>query len=220
MKTKHISLLSVIIILLSPIALAQESFCTPVPESKTYINPDFSRPYPREVSFECTYNCTRQGRVEKVKAITTTMVRDTTEDARNTTCLGVKMKQVPWGWELDGYEAFYAFNANMLELKRYAFENLKRNNKIETEQLLKLKETLTYVANNFLLTNVDNFMTAAKEMQAVANELPSKTTKLDQVIKQIVDLRGQIPPGASAATLLYMQINTHAHWRIPTYLYQ
>lgn len=199
---------------------AQESFCTPVPESKTYINPDFSRPYPREVSFECTYNCTRQGRVEKVKAITTTMVRDTTEDARNTTCLGVKMKQVPWGWELDGYEAFYAFNANMLELKRYAFENLKRNNKIETEQLLKLKETLAYVANNFLLTNVDNFMTAAKEMQAVANELPSKTTKLDQVIKQIVALRGQIPPGASAATLLYMQINTHAHWRIPTYLYQ
>jgi hypothetical protein len=202
------------------LALAQESFCTPVPESKTYINPDFSRPYPREVSFECTYNCTRQGRVEKVKAVTTTMVRDTTEDARNTTCLGVKMKQVPWGWELDGYEAFYAFNASMVEMKRYAFENLKRNTKVENEQLLKLKETLTYVANNFLLTNVESFMNAAKEMQAIANELPSKTTKLDLVIKQIVALRGQIPPGASAATLLYMQINTHAHWRIPTYLYQ
>ena len=202
------------------LALAQESFCTPVPESKTYINPDFSRPYPCEVSFECTYNCTRQGRVEKVKAVTTTMVRDTTEDARNTTCLGVKMKQVPWGWELDGYEAFYAFNASMVEMKRYAFENLKRNTKVENEQLLKLKETLTYVANNFLLTNVESFMNAAKEMQAIANELPSKTTKLDLVIKQIVALRGQIPPGASAATLLYMQINTHAHWRIPTYLYQ
>lgn len=202
------------------LALAQESFCTPVPESKTYINPDFSRPYPREVSFECTYNCTRQGRVEKVKAVTTTMVRDTTEDARNTTCLGVKMKQVPWGWELEGYEAFYAFNASMVEMKRYAFENLKRNTKVENEQLLKLKETLTYVANNFLLTNVESFMNAAKEMQAIANELPSKTTKLDLVIKQIVALRGQIPPGASAATLLYMQINTHAHWRIPTYLYQ
>ena len=202
------------------LALAQESFCTPVPESKTYINPDFSRPYPREVSFECTYNCTRQGRVEKVKAVTTTMVRDTTEDARNTTCLGVKMKQVPWGWELDGYEAFYAFNASMVEMKRYAFENLKRNTKVENEQLLKLKETLTYVANNFLLTNVESFMNAAKEMQAIANELPSKTTKLDLVIKQIVALRGQIPPGASAATLLYMQIITHAHWRIPTYLYQ
>ncbi len=202
------------------LAFAQESFCTPITESKTYINPDFSRPYPREVSFECTYNCTRQGRVEKVKAITTTMVRDTSDDARNTTCLGVKVKKVPWGWDIDGFEAFYAFNASMPEMKRYAFENLKRNSKIENEQLLKLKETLLVVSKSYIQTNVTDFMAAGRELQTIANELPAKSIRLDQVIKQIVDIRGQIPAGASAFSLVAVQISSHANWRIPTYLYQ
>lgn len=226
MKTK--SLLTLLALTLSFSALSRPNepepaanHCVPVPDSKQYSgNTNFHDPYPRRVSFECDYRCHHNGRVEVISGVMTVTVNNMDEDAYGTTCQGVKLKKVPWGWDYDGFEGFYAFDAAAPEVRRFAFENISRNNPIEARKLAQLKITLGNVGGTFKTVPNLEFNKAGDMLLKIAGELPAKTKELDKAIKRIVELNGKIQMGGTAEGVLLAQISAHAAWRIPSHQFK
>lgn len=224
-KLKHLLFTSVMLalMLLSLGAAANTDIpanhCLPLPGSKRYIDSDFSTPYPRQVKFECTYECKVKGSIVSVYAIQDVVIRNMEDDARLTACQGVQVKRVSWGYDFDKIIPFYAYDTKMIEMKRFAFESIDQKNSTETIYLMKLKNSLLTVANAYHATRVEYFVQAAKELERVATELPAKTVLLDKQIKEITRLKGVLPVAANAQGLVLMNINTHASWRIPIHLF-
>jgi hypothetical protein len=147
-------------------------------------------------------------------------VNNIDDDANLVVCQGVKVKKVPWGYDFDGVEAFYAYDTGVKEIKAYAFSNIKRKNKTETEYLLRLKSNLTTVAAAYKSTGVNYFIEAANIMFQISSELPESTKTLDKYVDILVMKNGVSPLEGNAQSLVLANITASAAWRIPTHLYK
>lgn len=194
--------------------------CIPQIASKRYIGSDFSTKYPRAVKFECTYECNVDNRIEYVLAIKDVRVNNIEDDARMTACQGVQVKKVSWGYDFDKIVPFYAFDTEMIEMKRFAFESINQKNQTETKYLKELQKNLSTVAAAYQSTGVPYFVEASLQMSKIAAELPGKTTLLDKYIKEIVTLKGEVPPMTTSQGMVLINIKTHAAWRIPGHLFR
>jgi hypothetical protein len=199
-------------------APVKDHFCSPRPDSKRYLSNDFGD-YPRSVLFECTYECRVGGRTELVVATSKVRVTNLKEDAILTACQGVKVKEVPWGYDFDRIEPFYAFDSSMKEMKAFAFGNLSFSNPTEKEYLKRLKSELESVIRNYRLVPHQEFKKAATRLEEIASELPMKTKNLEEEIKKIIRKKGDTPLDGTAQSYVSANIKSLASWRLPTHLF-
>lgn len=197
----------------------KDNYCVPKVDSKRYLSGDFSTKYPKTVKFECTYECQADGRIDHITGVTSVTVNNVTDDARLVVCQGVLVRKVPWGYDFDKVEPFYAYSTDIKEIKRWAFANVKRTNKHETELLNKLKKDLHAVATSYRQTNVSTFAEAANVLISIADELPFKTKTLDKYIEVIVNRNGKTGYDGTSEGLILMNLSALAKWRIPTHLF-
>lgn len=197
--------------------------CSPVMDSKVYSTTDFHA-YPREVAFECTYKCNSNGRIDTIRGTTRVIIRDMQEDAFGTTCQGVMMKKVPWGYDFDKIAPFYAPDTGIPELKIWAFQNINFNpivNQLEKERLEILKKDLNTIAGSFIMAGFNggsataHFKEAGLRLSAVAEGLPMNTKLLDEEIKNVIVNRGQRAANGTVDSLLIPMLTNSAAWRIP-----
>jgi hypothetical protein len=200
--------------------------CSPVMDSKTYMTTEFHS-YPRTVVFECSYKCNSNGKIETVKGITRVTVSNMEDDASGTTCQGVLMKKVAWGYDFDKVQPFYAPETGILELKRWAFQNVNfdpKVNLVERDRLVLLKKDLYTISASFIVAGMNggaiHFNEAGLKLSKIADNLPLNTVLLDEVIQQIVVNKGKSGVVGTSESLIYSMISSAAAWKIPTHLYK
>ena len=151
------------------------------------------------------------------------------EDAIGTTCQGVLTKKVTWGYDYDKTVSFYAPETKILEIKRWAFQNINFNpavNSNEKARLETLKKDLYTVASAFIMAGINGgssriyFKEAGIKLSEIADGLPINTKLLDEAVEQIVVNKGIKFPAGTAESLIYQTIGSSADWRVPSYLYK
>nr|BDT27531.1 hypothetical protein BHI3_09970 [Bacteriovorax sp. HI3] len=206
--------------------LPENNFCSPIIDSKRYLTNDFHSNYPRRVKFECTYQCKANGKMQTIMAVSDVTIHSMDDDATNVVCQGVVVKKVSWGYDFDKVVPFYAYMTSMPEIKAWAFDNISLNpkiNSLEVANLQKLKQDLYQVAASFIMAGNNggaataHFIEAGKRLSAIGDQLPGKTTLLDETIKQIVVNRGAGKLGNTADSLVNTVISSAAGWRIPSH---
>ncbi len=204
--------------------IPNENFCSPMLDSKHYLTSDFST-YPRTVRFECSYQCKINGSLQTIIATSKIQIHSIDEDATGVVCQGVLVKKVAWGYDFDKVEPFYAYNSNLVEIKRWAFENVSIKNPTEIQFLQKLKADLYTISSSFIMAGINgeeatrHFAEAGKRLSAIADALPNDTTLLDEAIKQIIVNKGVVKFDSTADSLVFMMLSTSASWKIPNYLF-
>lgn len=202
----------------------ENNYCSPLVDSKKYLSNDFSANYPRTVSFECAYECNANGKKETIHAISTIRIFSLADDATDVVCQGVIVKKVAWGYDFDRVVPFYAYSTNLVEIKRWAFENISLDpkiNNLENSNLSKLKISLMEMSDSFFIAGKSgnegssSFKEAAEILKRIAGELPQKTILLDEVIKEIVLNKGPGKIDGTAKSIVYAMISSSAAWRIP-----
>jgi len=197
--------------------------CSPLPGSKKYISTEFHE-YPRNVAFVCTYECNLNEAIHSVYATTKVRINNFDEDATMTTCQGVQVKKVPWGYDFDKVIPFYAPVTNLEELKKWAFDNIEFNpatNLQEKEKLQSLKQQLNQVSSSYIMAGTSGgestryFIDAGQKLATIANDLPMSTGHLDEVIQRIIESKGKLESPTTSLGLVETVINSAASWRIP-----
>lgn len=206
--------------------LPGNNYCSPIIDSKKYLTSDFSLKYPRKVKFECTYQCKANGKMQTIVAVSNVTVNSMDDDATNVVCQGVMVKKVSWGYDFDKIEPFYAYMTNLLEIKGWAFENISLNPKInsmEVAHLEQLKKDLYQVSGAFIMAGINGgaatayFTEAGKKLSAIGDQLPGKTTLLDEEIKQIIINKGVLKLESTSESLVQRMLLSSAAWRIPSH---
>ena len=199
------------------------NYCRPILDSKRYLTNNFEMKYPKKVKFECNYECLANNQVSTITATSEVTVTSMDDDASSVVCQGVRVKKVSWGYDFDGADIFFAYDTNLLEIKRFAFENIKLNNNSPEvlARLNKLKLDLNQVAAAYIQAGASSgaqgFKDAGKILFEIAEQLPQKTTLLDNAIKQIIIKKGVIGFDAKAESLVDRVILSSAAWKIPTH---
>lgn len=201
----------------------KNNFCRPIVDSKRYLTNNFEMNYPKKVKFECTYECMVNSQVSNINAVSEVNVTSMDDDASSVVCQGVRVKKVSWGYDFDGVDIFYAYDGQMNELKRFAFENIKMKNSSleESKKLIKLKSDLYQVAGAYIQAGASSGTQGFKEagliLSNIADQLPEKTTMLDTVVNRLVIKKGVVGFDAKTESLVDRVILSSAYWRIPTY---
>ena len=195
--------------------------CLAQPSSKKYISSAFGA-YPRKVIFECTYLCNAENKIYSVNAITNVTISNFDEDAKRTVCQGVVVKKTSFGYDLDRVVSFYAPETNLLDIKKWAFDNINFNpakNTSEKAKLTTLKASILQAGASYITAGRSGsaatkyFLDAGIELSKIAEGLPMNPKKLDEIIARISRPR---PTQISRSTnLVDTFIKTNASWRIP-----
>lgn len=198
--------------------------CASIKDSKVYLTSEFHA-YPRTVIFECDYKCNSDGNIKTLKGTSKVIVNNIDDDLTLPVCLGTVLKKVPWGYDFDKIQPFYAPDTFIKELKQWSFENINFNpkfNSLEKEKLTKLKEELYMVSSSFIVSSMSAgsssvmFKELGIKLSAIADGLPMDTKLLDEAIQQVIVNRGVVTTKMTAETMLLPIIGNSAHWRVPT----
>lgn len=161
--------------------------CKAFPQSKKYITSNFQQPYPKSVVFTCVYECEGNSGSEEIVGTSEIRVASVRDDGLKVVCQGVKVKFTGVYYKFMGTKPFYSFDAVAPEIKAWAFENINRDNPIETRKLTELKATLNAVGASYISVgskpDFSYFRKAGEEFLDIARGLPSDTHKLDSAIK-------------------------------------
>lgn len=221
---KHSILLLTLILPLSAFATRPGlNECSPLPATKKYLSKDFHA-YPRDVVFDCVYECNKDDVIYPVNAISKAHINTIDEDALMTTCQGVVVKKTKWGYDFDKVVPFYAADTNLVGLKKWAFANVEFNpatNPHEKAKLLKLKEELNQISTSYIVAGASGgqatkyFVEAGTTLAEVAKGLPMNTRVLDEVLQRIIENRGKSKTSGTSEALIEMMLSSAASWRIP-----
>lgn len=221
---KHLILLLTLILPLSAFATRPGlNECSPLPATKKYISSDFHG-YPRDVVFDCVYECNKDETIYPVNAISKVHITTIDEDALMTTCQGVVVKKTKWGYDFDKVVPFYAPDTNLVELKKWAFANIEFDpaiNPLEKAKLLKLKEDLNQISSSYIIAGTSGgqatkyFAEAGTTLAEIAKGLPMNTKLLDEVLQRIIENRGESKASGTSEALIEMMLSSAASWRIP-----
>lgn len=197
--------------------------CSPLPATKKYISTDFHG-YPRDVAFDCVYECNKDDIIHSVNAITKVRINSIDEDAIMTTCQGVVVKKTKWGYDFDKVIPFYAPDTKLVELKKWAFDNIEFNpatNPLEKAKLEKLKADLIQISSSYIIAGNSGgeatkyFIKAGTLLAEIAKGLPMNTDLLDEELQKIIDSKGLPKTPGTSEQLVDMMLSTAASWRIP-----
>lgn len=199
--------------------------CSPLPATKKYLSTDFHG-YPRDVAFECLYECNAENTIHSVSAISRVHISTIDEDALMTTCQGVVVKKTKWGYDFDKVVPFYAADTNLVELKKWAFDNVEFNpavNILEKEKLLNLKIQLNQISASYIIAGTSGgaatkyFIEAGQTLVKIAEGLPMDTKKLDEVVQNLIDAKGVAKTQTTSEGLVETMLLSAASWRIPVF---
>ncbi|MEA9356670.1 hypothetical protein SHI21_10660 [Bacteriovorax sp. PP10] len=221
---KHPILLLTLILPLSAFATRPGlNECSPLPATKKYLSTDFHG-YPRDVAFDCVYECNKDETIYPVNAISKVHINTVDEDALMTTCQGVVVKKTKWGYDFDKVVPFYAADTNLVEIKKWAFANVEfdpATNPLEKAKLLKLKEDLNQISTSYIIAGTSGgeatkyFLEAGKLLTEIAKGLPMNTKLLDEVLQKIIESKGETKAPGTSEALVEMMLSSAASWRIP-----
>ncbi|EQC48124.1 hypothetical protein [Bacteriovorax sp. DB6_IX] len=190
--------------------------CLADPQSKKYINPDFSAPYPKKISFTCRYECQAENQSQILLGKRTVEVRSLKDEARIPVCLGVEVKQTAWGYDFDRVDPFFIYSADMPALKKWAREQAIELDIASSAHLMqKLKENLKQVGQAYEIAgqNSEAFREASMILLDIEQSLPENTEVLDFYITKIEELNKIIPYELNAQNLVMRVLFGSANWR-------
>jgi hypothetical protein len=197
--------------------------CSPLPATKKYLSKDFHG-YPRDVIFDCVYECNKDETIYSVNAISKVHINTIDEDALMTTCQGVVVKKTKWGYDFDKVVPFYAADTSLVGLKKWAFANIEFNpekNPLEKLKLLKLKEELNQISSSYIIAGnsagqaTKYFLEAGRTLAEIAKKLPVDTRFFDEHLQKIIENRGEPKAYGTSEALVEMILLSAASWRIP-----
>jgi len=206
--------------------MPENNYCSPIIDSKKYLSNDFSLVYPRKAQFECTYRCKANGKMSTVIAVSNVTVNSMEDDALNVVCQGVLVKRVTWGYDFDKIEPFYAFETRLNEIKRWAFENINQDPKVNSKEieLLKTLKTNLYTMSASFISAGQNggastayFLEAGQRLSKIADGLPNNTKLLDEAIRQIIVNKGPGKLDGTYLPLMNQMLMSAAAWKIPSH---
>lgn len=196
-------------------------FCRPELHSKVYIQNDFEQGFPREVIFTCKYKCMLIDGVKDFLGTTRTSISNQRDDAYKTTCQGVRVKPVFYGYDFDGVEDFYIHDSDSREIKNWAYENIGFNFEEEKQKLLKLKENLNQIIQGYEVAAQSGteyapiFAKARELLLPIYNELPFKTSELESALHKIVAQEGITNDVYKPEQMALTALKSLTKWRLP-----
>lgn len=199
----------------------EKNHCVPRPETKKYIDFDFSSPYPKTAIFSCDYECST-GEISKViKATRTVSLLNEASEGVNLVCKGVKVKRTNWGHDFDGIKPFFVYDTQMLKIRDWATsENIELDSFGSEKLMNKLITTFASVSASYAIAGLSNttyspeFQRASEVLQEIVNQLPSNTSLLDGYIDLIEKNNGNVTSSSYSESLVLAQISIFAKWRI------
>ncbi len=212
MKLLLLSLVSVHMLFSSAIAL-DYGFCRPDPTSKKYLEVDFQAAYPKEISFECDYECGTKTKEVMIKGKSKVRVSSLADEAQKIVCQGVIVKKARWGYEFERIESFYSHQTDIAEIKQWARNSIQRDHPYEQKLLGDLKKSLLSVARAYKSASQGDFLyfgKAAKVLFDIAQELPEQSGMLDRLVFQI---KNKELKENSANKLVIAVLKAQAKWR-------
>ena len=214
-----------IITLLSLIALSVQGLelnhCEAKPETKRYIDFDFSSSFPKQAIFSFNYKCSTINGKVIVKAISTRIISNTRDEAYKLVCQGVLVKKTNWGYDFDEVMSFFIHDTDLIELKKTAFNNDISIDAQGSEYLLsKLKMTFLDVSKSYSVAGDSNtayspeFKNASLELIKIVQELPYETTTIDYYLNLLLELDGDFTSRVYSEQLVLSLVKIYARWRM------
>ncbi len=201
---------------LSQFVMADEPLmCRFDKKTKSYLQNDFNKGYPRKVIYQCGYICLNSLQ-EKVNLLAThtVQVHSTEAEARGTLCRGVTLKEKKWGFVIDKVQWFYAHSSKLSEIKSWA-QQQGRNSLKDKALLQQLTRDLDNIILSYSIAAKSSsqvssaFTEAAENLRKIQSELKSnKVTSVQDWLKRDVKKM----PRDSAEHLTYSVLSTQAHW--------
>ena len=183
---------------------------------KIYLENDFQAGYPRDVVFQCRYDCwNTTGMSDRILATHKVRVADQEQEALRTACEGVKLKKSKWGYEHDSTSAFYAHLSRSKEVKSWA-SRAGRNQKLEERLRTNLVNELEEVIAAFRLAGQSQDQYAPTYQQAawlLVDVQKSLRQRSFHLLDAYVQTPAAIPPYFSANVLVANLLNNLAYWR-------
>lgn len=181
-----------------------------------YLQNNLADDYPREVIFQCTYECLNsKTSLDFVTATHKVLLYNQQQEATLTACQGVKVKKNSWGYEYAGTTSFYAHLIKNVELKKWA---KKSGRNLQTEHKLKqnLIKTLTEIITAYKIASKSTDQFANTYQQAsflLENVIASLEAEDFRILDAYVREPRSIPPYFSANHLVTRVLQDIAHWR-------
>ncbi|EQC45335.1 hypothetical protein [Bacteriovorax sp. Seq25_V] len=206
-----IRLIAALIIAFQTLAISYGE-CVAIPSSKVYINPDFTQPFPKTISFACKYEC-QADTLEVINATSTIKVNNFDEEARNLVCQGVIVKKSKWGYEMDSVEPFFIYATRLSEIKDFGHG---REIPVDIDASASLREKLNtdfkLISSAYITAgkNSPEFLEAGLLLESMIDNLPL----LDEYLSKFSAADYKVPPGLSSEGLLYNVLISSAFWRI------
>lgn len=195
--------------------------CEPDIYSKKYIQNDYQQGWPRTVEFTCEYKCNTGTSVISLIGTTSSLITNERDEAHNTTCQGVQVNRVSYGYNFDEVKSFYIHDSVTPELKDYAYERLGFNFKIERKKLMELKADLKQVIQGYTVAGesgtvyAPSFVRASVVLQEIEKELPLMTKSLDKYLAEIVLRGGVVGNIGEDQDMALTVLKSLAKWRLP-----
>jgi hypothetical protein len=195
--------------------------CEALPETKRYIQYNFTAPFPKPAKFSCKYKCSIGDNYLTLNAISTKTISSLTDEAHNLVCQGVIVKKTNWGYAFDKTKSFFIHDTKLIELKRAAYENIIGIDDKGSEYLMiSLKKTLREVSDSYMIAGQTNtpyspdFLRASTELKKIITELPNQSSTIDYYLDLILSLNGDFSSRDYSEQLVLNLVKTYANWRM------
>ena len=195
--------------------------CTADPSSKRYLNDVFYDQYPKTFVFKCSYDCLSSAGIEKITAISSTVSYNLRDDARKVVCEGVKVKEIPYGFEFDKVIPFFSHQTRTKEIKEWASRNIPVFTDSSRKLLNHFYQQIDKVAKSYIIAGRASifFKDAGETLSLIVNERHEKVLLneylmlLDKKLK-----KGPLGHELTSENLILKSIYAHGRWMLPNYI--
>lgn len=195
--------------------------CVADSSSKRYINDVFYDHYPKTFIFECNYDCLSSDGIEKVTAISSAVSYNLRDDARKVVCEGVKVKEIPYGFEFDKVIPFFSHQTRTKEIKEWASRNIPVFTDSSRKLLNHFYMQIGEVAKSYLTAGSASifFKDAGETLSLIVNERDEKVllNKYLMLLNKKLE-RGPLGHELTSENLILKSIYAHGRWMLPNYI--
>ncbi|MEE3078789.1 MAG: hypothetical protein VX341_05585 [Bdellovibrionota bacterium] len=195
--------------------------CVADPSSKRYMNDVFYDQYPKTFVFKCNYDCLSSDGIEKVTAISSAVSYNLRDDARKVVCEGVKVKEIPYGFEFDKVIPFFSHQTRTKEIKEWASRNIPVFTDSSRNLLNHFYQQIDEVAKSYLIAGRASisFKDAGETLSLIVNERDEKVLLNEYLMllnKKLAN--GPLGHELTSENLVLKSIYAHGRWMLPNYV--
>ncbi|MAE59087.1 MAG: hypothetical protein CME69_09415 [Halobacteriovorax sp.] len=195
--------------------------CVADPSSKRYMNDVFYDKYPKTFIFKCSYDCLSSDGIVKITAISSAISYNLRDDARKVVCEGVKVKEIPYGFEFDKVIPFFSHQTRTKEIKEWALKNIPVFTDSSRKLLNHFYRQIDEVAKSYLVAGRTSlfFKEAGEALSLIVNEKDEKVLLRQYLVLLNKKLKmGPLGHELTSENLILKSIYAHGRWMLPNYV--